>query len=56
MFHLFSELEIMFHPEMTNVINYESDLRHEAKSRVNRNTPLVEGRNIAADNHGITVI
>ena len=42
--------------DVTNVINHESDLRHEAKSRVNRNTPLVEGRNIAADNHGITAI
>ena len=41
--------------DVTNVINHESDLRHEAKSRATE-IPLVEGRNIAANNHGITVI
>ena len=42
--------------DVTNVINHESDLRHKRPRAGSTETSLVEGRNVAAGDHGIIMI
>ena len=42
--------------DVTNVINHENDLRHKRPRAGSIEISLVEGRNVAAGDHGIIMI